>query len=231
MYATVEGNGGVGGALQGAMSGMQLGGAMAGPIGAAIGAAAGAVVGAIGIGGREKARVYDLKNVRPKIVSDQDSYNQGGMAYSDVYQDFQGMKTGSWAAIRSMGPAAMSYWNDTIKPEIEQAQTKLTAEQRAGRSMYSASGAQYATGADSVPGTGMALVHQGERIFSTDQNERITQSIESAGRMPTQPAGWSGDIHIHAHDTQTGISFLMNNKHVIRNAMNASLAENSGGGL
>jgi len=231
MYAAVEGNGGVGGALQGAMAGMQLGMALGGPMGAAIGAAGGAIVGAIGIGGREKARVYDLKNVRPKIVSDQDSYNQGGMAYTDIYQDFQGLKTTSWAAIRSMGPSAMSYWNDTIKTEIEQAQGKLTAEQRAGRSMYSAQGASYDIGSDSVPATGWNLNHAGERIIPSDQNERITQAMESGSKMPTQAP--MGDVHLHVHaiDAQGVSQFLGKYKHNIRSAVNDSYAENSGGGM
>jgi hypothetical protein len=233
VYSAVEGNGGVGGALGGAMSGMQLGMALGGPIGAAIGAAAGAVVGAIGFGGREKARVYDLKNVRPRITSDQDSYNQGTMAYSDVYQDFQGLQTSSWAAIRSLGPSAMGYWNDTIKPEIQQAQAKLTAEQRAGRSMYTSQGAQYATGADYVPRTENALVHRGERIFDTDQNERITRAITGDGaRMPAQGQSM-GDVHLHVHaiDAKGVEAFLGKYKHNIRSAVNDSYAENSGGGL
>lgn len=73
LFSAYEGNGGVDGALSGAMSGMQLGMAVGGPVGAAIGAAGGALLGAVGPGGAEKARVYDLKQVRPRITADQDS--------------------------------------------------------------------------------------------------------------------------------------------------------------
>lgn len=37
-------------------------------------------------------------------------------------------------------------------------------------------------GADFIPETMPALIHRGERIFSADQNERITRAIESIGR-------------------------------------------------
>jgi hypothetical protein len=47
---------------------------------------------------------------------------------------------------------------------------------------------------------------------------------------PEQPhESWSGDIHIHAMDTQTGVQWLLNNKHAVRSAVSASYAENSGG--
>jgi hypothetical protein len=130
-----------------------------------------------------------------------------------------------------MGPSAMSYWNDTIKTEIEQAQGKLTAEQRAGRSMYSAQGASYDIGSDSVPATGWNLNHAGERIIPSDQNERITQAMESGSKMPTQAP--MGDVHLHVHaiDAQGVSQFLGKYKHNIRSAVNDSYAENSGGGM
>jgi hypothetical protein len=248
MYSAVKGNGGFGGAAQGAMSGMQLGMIVGGPMGAAIGAAAGAVVGAIGFGGREKARVYDLKNVRPTLTADQDAYAQGSMDYMTAYSNAQQMIGSSWGAIRSMGPAAMSYWNDTIKPELTQAMAKFTSEERAGRSLYPAAAASYAVGTDYIPTTGFNLNHQGERIMPSDQNERITRAVESGADLSSvhksyqqamrtgSSQGSSGpsrtmNMNVHAIDSSGVAQFLDKYKHQIRGAVNDSYAENSGGGL
>lgn len=248
VYSAVKGDGGLGGALGGAMSGMQLGMALGGPLGAAIGAGAGAVVGAIGFGGKEKARVYDLKQVRPKLVADQDAYAEGTMDYMSAYSDVQGMIGSSWGAIRSMGPAAMKYWQSTIKPELEQAMGKFTSEQRAGRSNYSAQGASYDIGTDYVPGTGMALVHKGERVTPSDQNERITRAMESGADLSSVHASYTramrtgsargnsgGDrtlnMHVHTIDAAGVDQFFGKYKHQMRSHLNDSYAENSGGGL
>jgi hypothetical protein len=224
-----SGGGMLGGASKGASIGMEFGG----PIGAGIGAAVGVAMAIKGE--KEQARVYDLKEVRPKILSDQDSYNQGGMSYSDAYQDLQGLITTSWMATKKMGVEAGHYWNDTIKPEIVQAQAKFTAEQRAGRSMYTASGAQYASGTPYVPETGYNLNHAGERIFSAVDNSQITKAVTQSadsGKMPAQPQSM-GDVHLHVHaiDAQGVAQFLGQYKHNIRSAVNDSYAENSGGGL
>jgi len=241
MYSAVKGNGGFGGAAQGAMAGMQLGMALGGPMGAAIGAGAGAIVGAIGFGGREQARVYDLKTIRPHITADQDAYNQGSMSYSDAYQDVTGLEGQSWAVTKKMGPAAHSYWTDTIEPEIKQALGKFTAEQRAGRSQYAAQGASYATGTDYVPATGWNLNHEGERIIPSDQNREITRALNTHAAyqrtMQSGNAGGSGggdrtmNLNVHAIDAKGVAQFLDKYKHQIRGAMNDSYAENSGGGL
>ncbi|MGA2850997.1 MAG: hypothetical protein ABSE46_18505 [Terracidiphilus sp.] len=234
MYSAVEGTGGFGGALKGGMSGMQLGGALAGPMGAAIGMGVGAAVGAIGIGGREQARVYDLKTVRPKLTSDQDSYAQGGMDYMSAYSDVQQMIGTSWAATKKMGPAAESYWGDTIKPELLRTMGKFTAEERAGRSMYTASGASFATGTPNVPETGYARVHANERIFSSVDNREITRAVVEGNqsKMPVQQ-GMSGDVNLHVHtiDARGVADFLDRYKHDIRDSINQSYGENSGGGL
>src|SRR6202043_1776828 len=52
-------------------------------------------------------------------------------------------------------------------------------------------------GSDSVPNTGMALVHQGERIIPGAQNERITQALEGGGG--------GGGNHFHYSPTISGI--------------------------
>lgn len=244
MFSAVKGDGGLGGALGGAMSGMQLGMALGGPMGALIGAGAGAIVGAIGIGGREQARVYDLKTIRPKLTSDQDAYADGSMDYMSAYSDVQQMIGTSWAATKKMGPAAEKYWGDTIKPELLQAMGKFTAEQRAGRSMYTASKASYAVGSPYIPDDMTAQVHKGESIFRADQNEVLTRSVGgladlhsaykqsmSSGRVQ----GWGGtrtvNMNVNAIDRAGVANFFDEHKHTMRSALNNSLAENSGGGL
>lgn len=229
VYGAYEGNGGVGGALSGGMSGMQLGMALGGPIGAGIGAVGGAVLGAIGMGGREKARVYDLKQVRPQMAAELQSYQTGATDYLTAYSDMQTLDTTAERTTKQWGPAAHSYYDDTIRTEIAQARGKFDQMEKAGRSNFGLSAAQYSTGTDSVP----AMLTPGERVIPSDQNERITRAIESGAssqRRPVQsPGGWGGDIHIHALDAATASEWIMNNKHTFRAAVNASYAENSGG--
>jgi hypothetical protein len=233
LYSAVEGNGGIGGTLNGAMSGMQLGMSVGGPIGAAIGAVGGAVLGALGLGGREKARVYWLKQAQPRVQGDIDSFEQGGMDYMSAYQDIESAQADADRATNAMGPAGKSYFQDTIKPAIAQLEGKLTSEQRAGRADFTDSAAQYAIGTDSVPRDGLSIIHRNERIMPSDQNERITRAVESVGdstRMPPA-SGFGGDVHLHVHaiDASGVQKFLNDNKHGIRSAVNASYAENSGG--
>ncbi len=115
---------------------------------------------------------------------------------------------------------------------------KLTAEQIGGRSMYTTAAAQYDVGTDSVPHDGWAVIHRNERIMSSGHNERITKAVESLSgssayssrrRAVTGNSGFGGDIHIHALDAKSGVQWLMENKHIVRRALNASYAENSGG--
>ena len=248
LFSAYEGNGGVGGALSGAMSGMQLGMALGGPMGAAIGAAAGAIVGAIGFGGREKARVYDLKQVRPRMKSDTDSYEQGSMDYLTAYSDMQSLDVEARKTTSSMGPAATSYYNDTIKKELQQAEAKFTSMQKAGRSQFTSTAAQFASGTDRVLGTGYALLHQDESVNTADRTERATRALErgadldnvaatyrttmqsnNARQTSSSGSAWTGDLHIHALDAKSSVQWAMQNKHVIRSAVNASYSENSGG--
>lgn len=233
VYSAVEGNGGLGGALSGAMSGMQLGMALGGPMGAAIGAAGGAIAGAIGLGGREKARVYDLKTVRPRLANDRDAFQQGSMDFLSAYSDMESLQTEAFKAVSAMGPAARAYRNEYITPEIKAAEARLNAEQKAGRSQYTAQPASFDVGTDSVPHDGLAYIHRKERIMPSDQNERITRAIEStSGKMPVASAPM-GDLHLHVHaiDAKGVQGFLGKYKHDIRSAVNQSYAENSGGGL
>jgi hypothetical protein len=257
LFSAYEGNGGIGGALGGAMSGMQLGMAVGGPIGAAIGLAAGAVIGAIGFGGREKARVYDLKQVRPRLANDIDGYQQGSMDYLSAYSDMRALDQEARKTLDAMGGAARGYYWDTINKEIGQAEGKLTAEQRAGRSQFTESAAQYdqggwtggfgsmATGPDSgwahmranefVVNEQPAADHAGalEAIRSGASHSDMANYYGAGGgaSMPAAQNGFGGDIHLHYNvvDSKGIRSLLSRHKHDVRAALNESYSENSGG--
>jgi hypothetical protein len=230
VFSASQGGGGVGGALKGAMSGAEAGMAIAGPIGALIGAGVGAVLGGLGSG--KAAREYDLKTVRPRMAQDLEAYHSGGMNYLAAYSDAQSLEMDADRTTKKMGPADYRYFSNTIKPELTQFMAKLTAQEKAGRSQYSSSTAQYASGTDYVPGTGLAILHKGEGVFDSGRNERVTQAVESMSKMPVQSASM-GDVHLHVHaiDARGVSQFLDKYKHNIRSAVNDSYAENSGGGL
>jgi hypothetical protein len=230
LWAAHEGGGGVGGGLKGAASGAEMGLMIGGPIGAVVGAAAGAIIGGIGSG--KNAREYDLKTVRPRIANDLEAYHSGGMNYLAAYSDAQSLQMEADQTTKKMGPADSRYFGSTIIPEIKQLMGKLDSEQRAGRSMYSASTASYATGTNYVPETGYGFIHKGEGVFDSSRNERLTQAAESMSRMPVQSPSM-GDVHLHVHaiDAHGVAGFLDKYKHNIRSAVNDSYAENSGGGL
>ncbi len=254
MYSAVQGNGGVGGALGGAMSGMQLGMALGGPVGAAIGAAAGAIVGLIGFGGREKARVYDLQQVRPRLGNDMDAFQHGSMDYTSAYSDAESLQTESWKTTGQMGPAARKYWGDTIKPEILAFEQKLTREQKAGRSAYGASAAQFDVGGP-IGGFGaMATssdhgwIHAQRGEFMVQQQAALPhyQALQAinggashsdlaryyGGRddqvAPAQTGDSTHNWTVNAVDARSFVDMLRNNRHEVRSAYNESLAEYSG---
>jgi hypothetical protein len=201
-------------------------------MGMVIGAAAGAIIGAVGSG--QEARKYDLKTVRPRITADLEAYHSGSMDYLGAYSDGQSLQMEAAKTTTKMGPADGRYYQNTIKPELLQFMEKITAEQKAGRSMYTASGASYASGNPYVQETGLNLNHAGERIFSGVQNSDIVKAVTEGnrGQMPVQPASM-GDVHLHVHaiDAKGVAGFLDQYKHNIRSAVNDSYAENSGGGL
>lgn len=152
------------------------------------------------------------------------------MDYLAAYSDLESADMAAKKATDAMGAVGQSYYQNNIKPELKAAEARFTSEQKAGRSMYTASATSYDIGSDYIPQTGWNLNHQGERIIPSDQNERITQAIEG-GTMPTESSnsGWQGDIHVHAIDSKGVSQFLDKYKHQLRGAMNASYAENSGG--
>ncbi len=146
------------------------------------------------------------------------------------------------------GGAAYGYYKDTISGEIKQAEAKLTREEKAGRGQVTASAAQYDIGTDSVPRTGFAVIHKRERIFPSNQNERMTRALERGADMESvhrmyqssmgtrdarQQAARGGDrtmnMNVHAIDSKGVAQFFDKYKHHMRAALNSSYAENSGG--
>lgn len=220
-------------------SGSILGGAMSGfAVGGVVGAAVG--VGLAVMGGREKARVYYLRQVKPQITGDMDAYKQGSMDYMAAYSDMEQLMNTTKHTIDKWGPAANGYYQDTIKPAIITAEQKFSSMQKAGRSMYPASAAQYAVGSPSVPETAMALVHQGERIIPSDDNQQITRALNvhnsyQAAMRSGGSRSFGGsrtlNMHVHAIDGKGVQQFFGQYKHTMRDALNQSYAENSGGGL
>lgn len=233
LFSAYEGKGGVSGALGGALSGAKMGMAVGGPIGAAIGAGAGALMGLFGRGGREQARMYDLRTVRPHLAQTLQQYQTGGMTYLSAYSDVQSLEMDAKNATNRMGFQGEHYYQETIKGELHQAMGHLTAEERAGRNNFAMSQAQFHEGIDSVPYDMNATLMKGERVFDADQNERITQAIEGGAdsRRMAVSTGFGGDVHLHVHtmDEKGVRQFLDANKHNIRAALNKSFAENSGG--
>jgi hypothetical protein len=266
LYSAFEGNGGFGGALGGAMSGMEFGAAVGGPIGAAVGLVGGAVLGAIGFGGREKGRVYDLKQVRPRLKNDFDAFQAGSMDYMSAYSDMQALDQEARKTLDKMGGAARGYYWDTINHEIKQAEGKLTAEQKAGRSMYTMSAAQFDQGgwADDFgamatgPGTGLAHLRRGEFVVNEQPAAEHAGALEAirAGASHAEMGRYYGldaaqasyraamqsrasqaassrstthNWNVKAWDSKSVAQMLLDEKHGVRAAMNASYDENSGG--
>ena len=264
LFGAFEGNGGVGGALGGAMSGMQFGMAVGGPVGAAVGAIGGAVLGAIGFGGREKARVYDLKTVRPRLGNDFEAYQAGSMDYTSAYSDMQSLDMEARRTLDKMGGSARAYYWDTILKEIKQAEAKLTAEEKAGRGQFTMSAAQYHQGGwmesfgsmSTGPGTGWVHAKSGEFVVSEQPAADHAGALEAirAGASRSDMARYYGgdsssyraamqssaaqrsisnstthNWSVSAIDSKSVVQMLMDERHGVRAAVNASYAENSGG--
>jgi hypothetical protein len=193
LFSAYQSNGGIGGALSGAMSGMQLGMSVGGPIGAGIGLIGGAILGAIGFGGREKARVYDLKQVRPRIANDMDSYHTGSMDYLSAYSDMQALDFEARKTLDAMGGSGRGYYWDTINKEIKQAEGKLSAEHKAGRSQFTQTAAQYDQGGwtggfgSMATGPDSGWIHAKSREFVVHEQP----AAEHAGALEAIRAGAS----------------------------------------
>jgi hypothetical protein len=233
--------GGVGGIMSGAMSGAKLGMDIGGPIGAGIGAVGGAVLGLFG--GNEPARVWWLKQGRPRLSNDMDAFNQGSMDYLAAYMDIEQLKTDAHNTLSKMGLAGSRYYHDTVTHETDAAEQKLTREQKAGRSAYGMSSASYDVGSPYVPADQIAQVHQGERIFTADHNERMVRAFEQgsavhasyrdamqspAARVAAPASAPGPELHLHAIDAKSSVQFLTDNADAVRAAYNKSFGNYGG---
>jgi hypothetical protein len=257
LFGAAMGNGGFGGALSGLMAGAQFGAAVGGPIGAAIGAAGGAVLGYIGFGGAAKAHAYYNTQVKPRIDADQLQFGMGDMDYQSAYDDLTKLDADAHTASKQWGPGGQREYSDTMQPEIKKAQSQLTREQKAGRSQYGMSAAQMHYGGPvgdfgSMATTGdQGWIHAQQGEFMVQQRAALPhyQALQmmnsgasqsdmasyygggtSSRSLPVAPSSSPVNLHFHSHDAKGAYDLLMDNKHTIREALNSSYAENSGGG-
>jgi hypothetical protein len=258
LYGAFAGKGGVTGALGGAASGMQLGMSLGGPYGAAVGAIAGGVMGFMGFGGRSTAETYYNKNVKPHIDQDTHAFSTGTLDYMSAYQDMSTLQGEALHTTSAMGFGGRSYYRDTIKPAISSAQANFTREETAGRSQFTASAAQYHTGGAvdnfgnlaTSPDEGLVHAKIGEFMVkpnvaarnrsaleslnagaSMDQVAKSYQStMQSASARSGSGGGRTVNMNFQSLDSKTTARMFMDNKHHVRAALNASLAEYSGVG-
>lgn len=178
MFSAIESNGGVGGALTGAMSGMKLGAMVAGPMGAAVGAAAGAILGFIGIGGASKAERYYQYQVKPHITQDVTAFGMGEMDYQSAEDDLNKLNKDARNQTKQWGMGGKGVWDNKINPDIMAAIKNIEREQKAGRSQYGMSAAQFHSGGTVMgfgdfatsPTEGFAHLKVGETVM----HERAT---------------------------------------------------------
>jgi hypothetical protein len=159
--------------------------------------------------------------------------------------------------VSKFGPAAGSYYQDTIKPEIATAEQKLSREQKAGRSAATFSAAQYDTGGaidnfgDMATSPDHGLVHAqlGEFLVKPNvyqRNKSTLDALNSGASMDAVHSNYqaamqskdargsssSGDrtvnMHLYSHDSKGVADMLMENAHHIRRALSSSYSSYGG---
>jgi hypothetical protein len=240
--------GALGGAMIGAKLGMMVGGPVGALIGAGLGAIGGAVMGFMGFGGRAKAEAYDKKQVRPRMRDDLQNFEQGSMDYLSAYADLDNLMAEAKKQTKQFGRGGESYYNDTIKPELQQAQQKLTREAKAGRSQFTMSGAEFHSGGwingfgdlGTTDTEGFIHAMQGEFVLhrqAAQANSSVLPLMQSGLNVPqllkgqqTLPAMRSTNAtwNVHTIDRRGVAQFLDDYKHDIRAALNNSRGEYSG---
>ncbi len=209
--------------LTGAMGGASIGLMVGGPIGAAIGAAAGALVGFIGSlfsdHGLAKAKQYNTDTVLPTLQKEMDGFGGGGMGYDQASLDLNNLMVQAQQQCKSFGSAAVSYYNDTIVPEIKAMQGQIDRENKGGRSNVKMSTAQFDSGGivssfgDMATGPFSGFVHlrAGERVMNPMASMLHGSTLDamnagsSALAMMRRSAplggggGSQGELHTHVH--------------------------------
>ncbi len=248
IFGAIESNGGFGGAFGGATSGAQLGGMLGGPLGAGIGAAAGAILGFLGIGGASKAEHYYNEKVKPRIQNDLTQFGMGAMDYQSAYQDLVSLDKEARDTTKKYGMGGKREWDGHIHPDIMAAQKQLDREQKAGRSQFGMSAAQFHSGGyiggfgdfATSPNEGFIHAKVGETVMhesaTATHGDALAMMLAGASRgdMASHYGGGNsggGDtnLHFHSPDSAGAYQLFMDNKHHIRRALNESYAENSGG--
>lgn len=252
LFSAYKSNGGFGGALGGAFSGAKIGMIVGGPAGAAIGAVAGGIMGAFGFGGRTKAEQYDKHQVQKRIKDDLQSYEAGAMDYQTAFDDMDALSREAKMTTRQWGSGGKGYYNDHIKGEITAAQTRLTNEQKAGRSEFGMTAAQFHNGGF-ISGFGSLATSNDEGWIHAQRGEMVMHqqaaathssalqamlggashadmaAYYGATKRAAAPSGSSVNLVFNSHDAKGAYQLFMDNKHHVRAALNASYAENSGG--
>jgi hypothetical protein len=72
-------------------------------------------------------------------------------------------------------------------------------------------------------------LERGADLDNVAATYRTTMQSNNARQTSSSGSAWTGDLHIHALDAKSSVQWAMQNKHVIRSAVNASYSENSGG--
>jgi hypothetical protein len=223
------------GALGGASIGGMIGGLVGGPVGAligmGIGAAGGALVGFVGSlfsdHGLSKAKQYNVDTVLPALGKEMTGFSGGNTGYDQASLDLNSLMVQAQQQCRSFGSAAVTYYNDTIVPEIQSVQAQVDRMSQGGRANVKMSAAQFDSGGlitsfgdmSTGPFSGFIHAQLGERVMnrtasmmygSTLDNMNAGASALAAMRRASPLGSGSGSqgenhthVHIHTMDTKT----------------------------
>ena len=222
------------GALGGASIGGMVGGLVGGPVGALIGMGIGAVGGAL-VGfvgslfsdhGLSKAKHYNEATVLPALAKEMTGFSGGGTGYDQASLDLNSLMVQAQQQCRSFGSAAVTYYNDTIVPEIQSVQEQVDRMSEGGRANVKMSAAQFDSGGlitsfgdmSTGPFSGFIHAQLGERVMNRTASMMYGDTLDTmnAGasalaamrRSAPLGGGSSGggpDVHVHVHtlDTKT----------------------------
>jgi len=102
----------------------------------------------------------------------------------------------SFTAVAAMGAAASQAGIPIVGPELAAAAATVMTGMGAGYAALAA----FENGADYIPRTGIAMLHQGEAVATRGENSRISQLIAM-----NQSGGPPSGVHFHDHSNFTGI--------------------------